>query len=125
MPEPDITDQADLRGGTAPWRGGPARPPRPALEDRRCGVLIVGAGITGALMAEHLTALGHDVCIIDRERPGFGSTAASTSLLQWEIDCPISELTGFYGFERAANLYRHSVRAVAGLKALVAALGIQ
>ena len=126
MPQPDITDQADLRGGTAPWRGGPARPPRPTLgEDRRCGVLIVGAGITGALMAEHLTALGHDVCIIDRERPGFGSTAASTSLLQWEIDCPLSELTGFYGFERAANLYRRSVRAVAGLKALVAALGIQ
>ena len=126
MLEPDTTVQADLRGGHAPWLAGPARPPRPTLErDRRCGVLIVGAGITGSLMAEHLTALGHDVCIIDRERPGFGSTAASTSLLQWEIDCPLSELTRFYGFERAANVYRHSVQAVAGLKSLVSALGIK
>jgi len=126
MLEPDTTVQADLRGGHAPWLSGPARPPRPTLDrDRRCGVLIVGAGITGALMAEHLTSLGHNVCVIDRERPGFGSTAASTSLLQWEIDCPLVELTKFYGFERAANLYRHSVQAVAGLKSLVGTLGVQ
>ncbi|TCR63461.1 glycine/D-amino acid oxidase-like deaminating enzyme [Bosea sp. BK604] len=70
-------------------------------------------------MAQHLTTLGHKVTIIDRERAGFGSTAASTAMLQWEIDCPLSELTGLYGFDRAANIYRRSLQAVAGLKTLV------
>ncbi len=91
----------------------------------RCEVLVVGAGITGSLMAEHLTSLGHQVCVIDRERAGFGSTAASTAMLQWEIDCPLAELTGFYGFERAANIYRQSLEAVAGLKSLAASLGLR
>lgn len=88
-------------------------------EDLRCDVLVVGAGITGSFMAEHLSALGHRVCVLDREQPGLGSTAASTAMLLWEIDASLTELTQLYGFERAAALYHRSLRAVAGLKALV------
>jgi glycine/D-amino acid oxidase-like deaminating enzyme len=87
-------------------------------------VLIVGAGITGSMIAERLARRGLDVLIIDREVPGGGSTAASTSMLLWEIDRPLTQLTEAYGFERAARAYRASLEAVAGLKALVAELGI-
>ena len=119
MLDSNTTQQEDLRGGRAPWRTG-GRPHRLDLPaDRRCEVLIVGAGITGAMMAEHLTAQGHEVCIIDRERPGFGSTAASTAMLQWEIDRPLTELTQLYGFDRAANAYRRSLQAVTGLRELI------
>jgi glycine/D-amino acid oxidase-like deaminating enzyme len=62
--------------------------------------------------------------IIDRELPGRGSTAASTSMLLWEIDRPLSELTDTYGFERASRAYQASLRAVSGLKSLVAELGL-
>jgi glycine/D-amino acid oxidase-like deaminating enzyme len=121
----ETTVQDELRGGSPPWRAGYLRPTRKSLDQSmRCDILVVGAGITGSLVAEHLTSLGHKVCIIDRERPGFGSTAASTAMLQWEIDCPLSELTGFYGFERAANIYRRSLQAVTGLKTLVGSLGL-
>ncbi len=125
MFDAQTTVQSELRGGRPPWHAGLSRPPRQALEQNmRCDILVVGAGITGSLMAEHLTSLGHKVCIVDRERPGFGSTAASTAMLQWEIDCPLSELTGFYGFERAANIYQRSLQAVTGLKSLVASLNV-
>jgi NADPH-dependent 2,4-dienoyl-CoA reductase/sulfur reductase-like enzyme len=94
--DPESTVQADLRGGSSPWLSGFKTPVRRNLERSfACDVLVVGAGITGALMAHHLTRLGRKVCLIDRERAGFGSTAASTAMLQWEIDCPLSELTGF------------------------------
>ncbi|QJP12593.1 FAD-binding oxidoreductase [Starkeya sp. ORNL1] len=119
MFHPDTTVQSDLRGGCPPWLSGFKRPVRRELEHSlACDVLVVGAGITGALMAEHLSRLGREVILIDRERAGFGSTAASTAMLQWEIDCPLSELTGYYGFERAANIYRRSLQAVSGLKTL-------
>ncbi len=123
--DPHTTVHSELRGGSPPWHAGYVRPRRPLLEQSmQCDVLIVGAGITGSLMAQHLTKLGHQVCVIDRERPGFGSTAASTAMLQWEIDCPLMELTQFYGFDRAANIYQRSLQAVTGLKTLVWSLGL-
>ena len=101
------------------------RPPRhPLTEDIRCDALIVGCGITGALMAERLTRQGLDVVLVDRELPGHGSTAASTSMLLWEIDRSLSELTELYGFERAVRAYRASFDAVSGLQALVRDLAL-
>src|SRR5471030_1974228 len=119
MLSPDDTHD-DVRGGRAPWQAAHhiARPPLD--KDRRCEVLVVGAGITGALMAQQLVEQGHDVCVIDRERPGLGSTAASTAMLLWEIDKPLATLTAVYGFEHAARVYRQSLAAVAGLQELVA-----
>ena len=62
--------------------------------------------------------------IIDRELPGRGSTAASTSMLLWEIDRSLTQLTEIYGFERASRAYHASLQAVSGLKSLVAELGL-
>jgi glycine/D-amino acid oxidase-like deaminating enzyme len=93
-------------------------------QDLKCDALIVGAGITGSLVAERLTRQGLNVVIIDREVPGRGSTAASTSMLLWEIDRSLSELTETYGFERAVRAYRASLLAVAGLKSLVLQLAL-
>ncbi|WP_312016065.1 FAD-dependent oxidoreductase [Bradyrhizobium sp. JYMT SZCCT0428] len=121
----DDTEQADLRGGQSPWfaaAGLPAR--REVSENLKCDALIVGAGITGSLVAERLTRQGLDVVIVDRELPGRGSTAASTSMLLWEIDRSLTELTEAYGFERASRAYRASLNAVTGLRSLVAQLGI-
>ncbi|MDX3805345.1 NAD(P)/FAD-dependent oxidoreductase [Bosea thiooxidans] len=125
MLDAGTTRHEDLRSGAGPWRHGSPRPPGRALErDTRCDVAIVGAGITGAFLAEHLTALGFDVVVIDREREGFGSTAASTAMLQWEIDLSLRELVALYGFERAAEIFRLSFQAVEGLSALVRELAL-
>lgn len=114
-----------MRGGRSPWFAAAKHPPRPdVVENLKCDALIVGAGITGSLVAERLTRQGLDVVIVDREIPGGGSTAASTSMLLWEIDRPLTTLTEAYGFERAARAYRASLDAVSGLQALVAGLGI-
>ena len=115
----------DLRGGEPPWKTSAiARSRQPLASNISCDILVVGAGITGSLIAQHLASRGREVCVIDRERPGFGSTAASTAMLQWEIDRSLSELTALYGFERAALIYRKSLEAVAGLQDLVAGLEI-
>jgi glycine/D-amino acid oxidase-like deaminating enzyme len=121
----DDTDQADLRGGSSPWFAAAGHPMRrDVVENIKCDALIVGAGITGSLVAERLTRQGLDVVILDRELPGRGSTAASTSMLLWEIDRSLTQLTELYGFERASRTYRASLNAVTGLKSLVRQLGI-
>lgn len=120
-----LARQSDLRSGGGPWRPALERPHgHPLDRSMRCDVVIVGAGITGALMAEHLTARGLDVAVVDREREGFGSTAASTAMLQWEIDLSLRELAALYGFERSAKVYQLSFEAVQGLGSLVSGLAL-
>lgn len=117
---------ARLRIGKGPW-GDMLQGPSPWSKARasfRTDVLIVGAGITGSLMAQHLASQGKSVALVDRLAPGQGSTAASTAMLQWEIDTSLVELSGLYGFEKAAGIYRQSFAAVQGLGKLVDALGI-
>jgi glycine/D-amino acid oxidase-like deaminating enzyme len=123
--DPDKTEQADLRGGRSPWFAtGRQSASLDVTESLKCDALVVGAGITGSLLAERLTRQGLDVVLIDRELPGRGSTAASTSMLLWEIDRPLTQLADAYGFERASRAYLASLRAVIGLRSLVHQLGL-
>jgi glycine/D-amino acid oxidase-like deaminating enzyme len=119
------SSQSQLVNGRSLWGRTAAKPVyAPLRESLSFDVAIVGGGITGALAAEHLTARGLSVCVIDRETPGLGSTAASTAMLQWEIDTQLSELSMFYGFDKAAAIYRRSAVAVAGLAKLIDRLNI-
>ncbi|MDQ0319241.1 glycine/D-amino acid oxidase-like deaminating enzyme [Pararhizobium capsulatum DSM 1112] len=123
MDMPQNQDQSDLHTGQTPWGVAGRRPfIKPLPESTKADVLIVGGGITGSMIGQHLAARGLDVVIADRERPGFGSTAASTAMLLWEIDRSLGDLTQLYGFDHAAEVYRHSLAAMAGLRNLVTGL---
>lgn len=85
----------------------------PRLEaDLRCDVAVIGAGITGALIADELQAHGHDVAVLDERDAGWGSTAASTALLQYEIDTHLADLAKQYGEAAAVLAYRSCARAI-------------
>lgn len=79
----------------------------PALESTiKTDVVILGGGISGALTAYHLTNAGIDCVVVDSRSIGLGSTCASTSLLQYEIDIPLSELAEKIGHKEAVTAYR-------------------
>lgn len=79
----------------------------PALENSiSTDVLIVGAGISGALAAYHLANAGVACVMVDGRTVGLGSTCASTSLLQYEIDVPLCELIEKTGEEKAVLSYK-------------------
>jgi glycine/D-amino acid oxidase-like deaminating enzyme len=71
----------------------------------KADVAIIGAGITGALVAWHLIQKGIQPVIVDRRHAGMGSTAASTSLLQYEIDTPLHKLIDLVGEKNAVLSY--------------------
>lgn len=83
-----------------------------------CEVLVVGAGVTGALIAWHLRQAGHDVCVIDRREAGWGSTSASTALLQYEIDTEMQDLASRHGLQDAVLAYRACAEAIPKLRRL-------
>ena len=91
----------------------------PPLEsDVRCDALIVGGGISGALLAHRLTSRGVDCVLIDRRDIGYGSTSASTALLQYEIDTPLHELRQKAGERAADRAYFLGIEAIHNLQKL-------
>lgn len=91
--------------------------------DVRCDALVVGAGITGALVTRELVRSGVDVVVVDRGAGGCGSTAASTALLIYELDTPLHQLIGLVGKPRAVRAYQLGVQAIGRFEQLVADLG--
>lgn len=75
-------------------------------------VVIVGGGISGALTAYTLTMAGISCVLIDARTIGLGSTCASTSLLQYELDKPLHELSSIIGFKNAMRTYKLCSRAI-------------
>lgn len=69
-------------------------------------VVIIGAGISGALVRYYLVNEGVDCVMLDARTIGLGSTSASTSLLQYEIDKPLHELIDVVGKEHAERAYQ-------------------
>ena len=95
----------DLKSGYPFWPvndGLLATYPR-LTSDTSCDVAVIGGGITGALVAHHLVEAGLDTIVIDRRDVGWGSTAASTALLQYELDTSLADLTRDVGEERALS----------------------
>jgi len=94
----------------------------PLDADLRCEAVVVGAGITGALAARRLADAGVDCAVIDARDLAQGSTAASTALLQYDIDVPLVELCEKVGPEHAERAYRAGVDAIEHLADLCATL---
>jgi glycine/D-amino acid oxidase-like deaminating enzyme len=120
------THHRDLQGGRSPWQDlRVVLPPRARLRrDRDCDVLVVGAGISGALQADALSSVGLQVICCDRRQPLQGSTAASTALLLHETDTPLVQLEKQMGRDDAQRLWRRSFLALHALRDRAATLGI-
>src|SRR5690606_9812085 len=98
----------DLKSGYPFWavKNGLMQAFPPLQQDLRCQVLVIGGGISGALIADELARNGgHEVVVIEQRDIGWGSTAASTAMLQFEIDTPMVELAQRYGEDHAAAAY--------------------
>lgn len=116
----------DLRTGRPVWldyRTGKI-PFKPLKRDVTADVLVVGMGISGAMIAEELTGRGLDVIAIDRRGPLLGSTPATTALVQYEIDQPLHMLSARIGKTAAQRAWRRSRIAVTNLKSRIEELRI-
>jgi glycine/D-amino acid oxidase-like deaminating enzyme len=116
----------DLWTGSPVWQAyrAPTVPMRCLTRDVKADMLIVGMGISGAMIAEALSADGISVIAIDRRGPLKGSTAATTALVQFEIDQPLSLLSTKIGKDNAERAWRRSRLALANLKARIGDLSI-
>lgn len=81
-------------------------------EDIQTEILIVGGGITGSLIAYQCMKDGYDTLLIDKREIANGSTSATTSMLQYEIDVPLFKLINQIGEKGAVASYRACLSAI-------------
>lgn len=93
----------------------------PSLPDQHeaCEMVVVGGGITGALISHALMEKGYRVLLLDKRDIANGSTAATTSMLQYEIDVPLYQLIEMIGEEAAVQCYRCGIEAIRNLGILI------
>lgn len=126
MSHASATHHRDLRTGQSIWsaRRRPAIAARPLTRDIACDVVVVGAGVSGALIAEALSDAGLKTVIVDRRGPAEGSTAASTAMLQYELDTPLALMAERIGREKAERIWRRSRQSVDALRERTERLGL-
>ncbi|GHE20809.1 NAD(P)/FAD-dependent oxidoreductase [Halomonas urumqiensis] len=115
----------DLKSGYPFWavKNGLMYAFPPLDVDLSCEVVVMGAGITGALIADELAAHGHDVVVLDKRDVCWGSTSASTALLQYEIDTHATDLVKRYDQDAALLAYQSSLNAVSEIGQIAQSVG--
>ncbi|RXM53765.1 MULTISPECIES: NAD(P)/FAD-dependent oxidoreductase [unclassified Chryseobacterium] len=92
----------------------------PSLKsDENCDVLIIGGGITGSLIAHQMVKDGYKTILIDKRELCNGSTSATTSMLQYEIDVPLYKLIEKIGEKGAVASYKACSEAIDTIETIV------
>ncbi|MES2592823.1 MAG: FAD-dependent oxidoreductase [Bacteroidota bacterium] len=82
-------------------------------------IVVVGGGITGALISHALMEKNYKVILLDKRDIAMGSTAATTSMLQYEIDVPLYQLSKMIGEKEAVECYKAGIKAIIDLGGLM------
>lgn len=122
----EITEKRDLRESRPYWQATPhiTVRTRKHTSRRHYDVVVVGGGISGALVAEAVTHGKRTVAVIDRRAPVLGSSIASTAMIQHEIDVPLFKLSRTLSKTEAERIWLRSADAVSSLVRLVRQLDI-
>lgn len=120
-----LTEHRDLRGGRPCWTADiDDMPASDRLPHGEIDIAIIGAGVVGAMLADRLARDGHEVLLLDRRPPAHGATAASTALVMWAADVPLTRLAKAIGEAEAARRWRRVYAAMRDLAAHIDATGI-
>ncbi|MDB5327763.1 MAG: Glycine/D-amino acid oxidase [Phycisphaerales bacterium] len=114
----------NLRSDSSTWPT-PRPLPAPALNHNTAAdIVIIGSGISGALAAYYLTqTAGRSVVMLDKRDLTRGSIAASTALLQYEIDTTLVDLSAKVGRRNAERAYQLCLEAIGHFDEITTDLG--
>ena len=88
-------------------------------EDIETEVVIVGGGVTGAILGYYFSKNNIPNVILEKERTGHGSTSVSTALLQYELDDMINKLEQIMKREDIVKAYKLGQKALGNIEEFV------
>ncbi|MCD5324001.1 MULTISPECIES: NAD(P)/FAD-dependent oxidoreductase [Pontibacillus] len=110
----------DLKSGSLLWvetfKGG-KRYSR-VTANLTCDVVVVGGGISGAIISRELVEAGLDTILVDKREIGQGSTSANTGLLQFSNDKSLTSCMATYGEQEGLRYYQMCLEGINKVQAL-------
>src|ERR1700730_17712225 len=105
----------DLRSGHPYWllKNGLLDSYPPLRRPESCEVAVLGGGVTGALVAYHLTRAGVETVLLDKRDVAPGGTPASTAVWQYAADTELTDLIPIVGETAAVRSYQLGLQAIA------------
>jgi Glycine/D-amino acid oxidases (deaminating) len=88
----------------------------PTQSNHSTDILIIGTGITGALIAHELCEAGLNCTMADKRSIATGSSIASTALLQYEIDTPLHKLVKLTNNDIAVTAYKACLQSITDIE---------
>ena len=79
-------------------------------------ILIVGGGITSAITAWYLAKAGYSIVIAEKNVLGYGSSRASSALLDYQAEYMLKDLINEIGEKRAESIYKKSLESIKDLE---------
>jgi len=98
-------------------------PEYPVLDqDLDCDFLIVGGGMSGAMLAYKLAERREGIVLIDKRNIGGGSTSANTGLLQNSNDKSLASMIHTFGQDIGVAFYKSCERSIRQIREICAKL---
>lgn len=88
-------------------------------EDIETEVVVIGGGITGAIVSYYLAKAKIPCVVIEQSRVGLASTCASTALLQYELDSLAREVEPYLPLDDILQAYALGKEALAEIKEII------
>lgn len=93
--------------------------------ETRTRVVIVGGGLTGCACAASFAAAGVETVLLEADRIGAGSTAASPGLLRQDLDASFAASAGQHGLRVARHVWQGFRRASLDFGAALRRFGVR
>ncbi len=88
-------------------------------EDTNTDILIIGAGITGAITAYYFLEKGYKVTMIEKNIVGYGSTSVTTAIMEYQIDEDIYKLKKQIGLKETVKCYKMCLKAIDEIEKII------
>ena len=88
-----------------------------------CDVLVIGGGVTGAMIAYRLASSGVNTVLAAADKIGFGETSVSPAFISGELEKTLAEMSCIMEQGAAVNSYRVALDAMEKFDSLSSELG--
>lgn len=94
-------------------------------QDIETEVVIIGGGVTGAILGYYFSEANIPAVIIEKQRIAHCSTSITTSLLQYELDSNAKELGEYTTLDKVAQCYKLGIKALDEINEFIKKYGNQ
>lgn len=84
----------------------------------KCDVVIIGSGIVGAMCAERFSQAGVNTVLVGEKPIGYGSTAFSQGVINYQTECGLLELAKSTGVDNAVTVFKLCEKSIDTLESL-------